>query len=202
MPDNARPWVHPVPVWALPDSTTHVENESHSVNHNIHQLASGTAGRALPARTMRDSHTHGNRVDRSGNSETVGRATNGNKSSMASPVGGGESRGHDKIKQSFKCPRFSGNAKDWKIWHKGFVRFLSIWDLDYVLDPSFFDDFPLSVQKIHDNKMVYFILEDATQGSPLAASYVRQAPVKNGFEAYYTLHDGFVFAGSRLQQFC
>jgi hypothetical protein len=44
--------------------------------------------------------------------------------------------------------------------------------------------------------MVYFILEDATQGSPLAASYVRQAPVKNGFEAYYTLHDGFVFAGS------
>jgi hypothetical protein len=91
---------------------------------------------------------------------------------------------------------FSGNAKDWKTWNKGFNRFLSIWDLDYVLDPSFFDEFPLSVQKVHDNKMVYFILEDATQGSPLAASYVRQAPVKNGFEAYYTLHDGFVFAGS------
>ncbi len=30
----------------------------------------------------------------------------------------------------------------------------------------------------------------------MAASYVRQAPVKNGFEGYYTLHDGFVFAGS------
>jgi hypothetical protein len=30
----------------------------------------------------------------------------------------------------------------------------------------------------------------------LASSYVRQAPVKNGFEAFYTLHDGFVFAGS------
>ncbi len=29
------------------------------------------------------------------------------------------SKGHDKIKQSFKCPRFSGNAKDWKIWNKG-----------------------------------------------------------------------------------
>ena len=25
---------------------------------------------------------------------------------------------------------------------------------------------------------------------------MRQAPAKNGFEAYYTLHDGFVFAGS------
>jgi hypothetical protein len=47
-----------------------------------------------------------------------------------------------------------------------------------------------------DNKFVYYILEDATQGSALAASYVRQAPVENGFEAYYTLHDGFVFAGS------
>ena len=38
--------------------------------------------------------------------------------------------------------------------------------------------------------MVYYILEDAVQLSPLAASYVRKAPVDNGFEAYYTLHDG------------
>jgi hypothetical protein len=44
--------------------------------------------------------------------------------------------------------------------------------------------------------LLSFIFEDATQGSALAASYVRQAPVENGFEAYYTLHDGFVFAGS------
>ncbi len=50
--------------------------------------------------------------------------------------------------------------------------------------------------KTDDNKLVYYILEDATQGSPLASSYIRQAPIKNGFEAYYTLHDGFVFAGT------
>ncbi len=49
---------------------------------------------------------------------------------------------------------------------------------------------------MNDNKLVYFILEDATQASPLASSYLRQAPEKNGFEAYYTLHDGFVFAAS------
>ncbi len=30
----------------------------------------------------------------------------------------------------------------------------------------------------------------------MASSYVRQAPLQNGFEAYYTLHDGYVFAGS------
>jgi hypothetical protein len=62
--------------------------------------------------------------------------------------------------------------------------------------PNFYDERPLSAKKINDNKLVYFILEDATQSSPLASSYVRQAPVKNGFEAFYTLHDGFVFAGS------
>jgi hypothetical protein len=49
---------------------------------------------------------------------------------------------------------------------------------------------------VKDSKLVYFILEEATQGSPLASSYLRQAPFKNGFEGYYTLHDGFVFAGS------
>ncbi len=43
------------------------------------------------------------------------------------------SRSQDKIKQTFKCPRFSGNAKDWKAWNKGFQRYLSIWDLGYVL---------------------------------------------------------------------
>ncbi len=82
------------------------------------------------------------------------------------------------------------------MWDKGFQRYLSIWDLDYVLNPDFFDEVPFPQRKINDNKLVYYILEDATQGSPLASSYIRQAPIKNGFEAYYTLHDGFVFAGT------
>ena len=44
--------------------------------------------------------------------------------------------------------------------------------------------------------MVYYAIEDAVQSSPLAASYVRQVLLNNGFEAYYTLHDGYVFAGT------
>jgi ribonuclease HI len=37
------------------------------------------------------------------------------------PEGGFEaSKSQDKIKQTFKCPKFSGNAKDWKLWNKGF----------------------------------------------------------------------------------
>ena len=106
------------------------------------------------------------------------------------------SRSYDKIRQSFKCPRFSGQTKEWKTWNKGFMRYLSIWDLDYVLDPDFCIEMPLTPVKKRDNKMVYYIIEDSVQNSPLAASYVRQAPVNNGFEAYYTLHDGFVFAGT------
>jgi hypothetical protein len=76
------------------------------------------------------------------------------------------------------------------------VRYLSIWDLDYVLDPSFFDHLPLSPEQRRDNKLVYYVIEDAVQGSALATSYVKQVAINNGFEAYYTLHDGYVFAGT------
>jgi len=76
------------------------------------------------------------------------------------------------------------------------MRYLSIWDLEYVLYPEFFDDIPLSPTKIRDNKMVYYIIEDAVQNSAMASSFVREASANNGFEAYYTLHDGYVFAGA------
>jgi hypothetical protein len=108
----------------------------------------------------------------------------------------GPALSYEKIKQNFKCPKFSGQGKDWKLWDKGFMRFLSIWELEHVLDPEFFEELPLTASKRRENKMVYYILEDAVQLSPLAASYVRKAPINNGFEAYYTLHDGYVFAGS------
>jgi hypothetical protein len=65
------------------------------------------------------------------------------------------------------------------------MRYLSIWDLDYVLEPSFFDELPLTQAQLRGNKMVFYIIEDSVQNSPLAASYVRQAPLNNGFEAYY-----------------
>jgi hypothetical protein len=64
------------------------------------------------------------------------------------------------------------------------------------LNPSFFCNTPLTESQLNENKLVFYLLEDSTQGSPLAASYIRQAPSQNGFEAYYTLHDGFVFAGA------
>ena len=107
-----------------------------------------------------------------------------------------DSKSYDKIRQSFRCPKFSGQAREWKPWNKGFMRYLSIWELDYVLDPDFFAHLPLSTDQRRDNKLVYYVIEDAVQNSPLATSYVRQAGLNNGFEAYYTLHDGYVFAGA------
>ena len=68
--------------------------------------------------------------------------------------------------------------------------------IDYVLDPSFFDVMPLSAEKRRDNRLVYFVIEDSVQNSTLAVSYFRKASLNNGFEAYYTLHDGYVFAGA------
>ena len=113
-----------------------------------------------------------------------------------SPSSSLDPKSYDKIRQSFKCPKFSGQARDWKMWDKGFWRYLSIWELEYVLDPSFFDVLPLNTEKRRDNKLVYFIIEDSVQNSSLAMSYVRKAALHNGFEAYYTLHDGYVFAGA------
>jgi hypothetical protein len=79
---------------------------------------------------------------------------------------GMDNRAYEKLKQTFKCPKFSGQPKDWKQWNKGFQRYLSIWELNHVLHPDFFDNLPLSTAKIRDNKLVYYIIEDATQSSP------------------------------------
>jgi hypothetical protein len=42
-------------------------------------------------------------------------------------TGSGGDKSFDKIKQNFKCPKFSGQSKDWKTWNTGFMRYLSIW---------------------------------------------------------------------------
>ncbi len=68
---------------------------------------------------------------------------------------------YDRIRQTFKCPKFSGKTKDWKLWDKGLHRYLSIWELIHVLDPEFFSQVPLSKEHIRDNKLVYYIIEDS-----------------------------------------
>ncbi len=46
-----------------------------------------------------------------------------------------------------------------------------------------------------DNKLVYYILEDALAGSALATKYLRRAAIWNGHEAYYFLYDGYALSG-------
>jgi hypothetical protein len=100
----------------------------------------------------------------------------------------------DKLRTTFRCPKFLGEARHWKAWHKGFIRFISIQMLDYVLA----DDFPhqpLTTQRQEDNKLVYYVLEEAVSGSPIAAKYVRRAPEWDGHTAYVILYDGYSFSG-------
>jgi hypothetical protein len=42
-----------------------------------------------------------------------------------------------KILSTFKLPKFDGNARQWKTWDNSFVRYLSVHQLDFVLEESF-----------------------------------------------------------------
>jgi hypothetical protein len=80
------------------------------------------------------------------------------------------------------------------VWNQGFVRFLAINKLDYVIEESFILT-NLNIGQQDDNKLVYYILEDAVSGSAVATKYLRRAAVWNGHEAYFLLFDGFALSG-------
>ncbi len=111
-----------------------------------------------------------------------------------SPATGGSSSVSDKLRSTFKCPKFLGEVRYWKTWNQGFVRFLSINKLDHVVDEGFLTT-PLTAQQHDENKFVYYILEDAVSSSTVASKYVRRAAVWNGHEAYFLLYDGFALSG-------
>jgi hypothetical protein len=100
-----------------------------------------------------------------------------------------------KLLANFRLAKFDGATRNWKQWDKSFVRFLSIHQLDQVIEENFLSILPLSPQDFLSNKMVYYLLEDAIVAGSLAAKYFRQAAKWNGNEAYMRLHDGYVFSG-------
>ncbi len=102
---------------------------------------------------------------------------------------------NQKFLGNFKLTKFDGSSRNWKQWDKSFVRFLSIHQLDQVIEESFLAVLPLSPQDFNTNKMVYYILEDALVPGSLAAKYFRQAAKWNGNDAYARLYDGYVFSG-------
>ncbi len=80
------------------------------------------------------------------------------------------------------------------MWNQGFIRFLAINKLDYVVEEGFLLAL-LTVTQQEDNKLVYYILEDAVSGSSVASKYIRRAAMWNGHEAYFLLYDGFALSG-------
>ena len=115
-------------------------------------------------------------------------------SHSVSPALNDRTSASEKLRSAFKCPKFLGEARHWKVWNQGFVRFLSINRLDHVIEEAFLVT-SLTVSHQEDNKLVYYILEDAVAGSSVAAKYVRRAAIWNGHEAYYLLYDGFSLSG-------
>ncbi len=101
---------------------------------------------------------------------------------------------NDKLRASFKLPRFNGDARHWKAWNKIFVRFIAIQLSDHVLDETF-KQHTLTNELHEDNKLVYYLFEDAVIDSPVAAKYVRRAPEWDGHAAYTFLYDGYSFSG-------
>ncbi len=100
----------------------------------------------------------------------------------------------ERLRSTFKCPKFLGEARHWKGWNQGFVRYLSINELDHVIEETFLD-VALTLSQQDDNKLVYYILEESVAGSPTASKYVRRAAMWNGNEAYYFLYAGFALSG-------
>ncbi len=70
-----------------------------------------------------------------------------------------------KMLGNFKLPKFDGNSRYWKTWDKTFIRFLSIHQLDFVVEESFLDVLPLSPSDFGANKMVYYICGKQQNGT-------------------------------------
>jgi hypothetical protein len=100
----------------------------------------------------------------------------------------------DKLRSTFKCPKFLGEVRGWKVWNQGFIRFLSINNLDHVIEEGFLTRVMTSDLQA-DNKLLYYILEDAVAGSTVASKYIHRAAVWNGHEAYFILYDGYALSG-------
>ncbi len=63
-----------------------------------------------------------------------------------------------KLLGNFKLPQFNGTSRQWKAWNKSLIRYLSIHQLDYVIEEGFLDLLPYSKDAFAANKLVYYIL--------------------------------------------
>jgi hypothetical protein len=100
-----------------------------------------------------------------------------------------------KLLANFKLPQFNGTSRQWKAWNKSFTRYLSIHQLDYVIEEGFLDLLPYSKDAFSANKLVYYILEDSITPGTLGTKYFRLAAKWNGHQAYFCLHDAYVMSG-------
>ena len=100
-----------------------------------------------------------------------------------------------KLLGNFRLTKFNGTSRQWTAWNKSFTRYLSIHQLDYVIEDGFLDLLPYSQDAFAANKLVYYIIEDALEVGTLGTKYFRMAAKWNGHQAYFCLHDAYVMSG-------
>jgi hypothetical protein len=61
-----------------------------------------------------------------------------------------------KLLGNFKLSQFNGTSRQWKAWNKSFTRYLSIHQLDYVIEEGFLDLLPYSEDAFAANKLLHF----------------------------------------------
>jgi hypothetical protein len=81
------------------------------------------------------------------------------QSTSKGPGMGTRTTASERLRSTFKCPKFLGEARHWKLWNQGFVRFLSINQLDHVIEEDFLRA-SLTPELQEENKLVYYILEE------------------------------------------
>ena len=65
-------------------------------------------------------------------------------------------------------------------------------DLEFTLDALYSTSEQFNFR---DNKILYYLLEQAVSGSVVAHPHFKKAPKYDGNRAYFALRDGYVFSG-------
>jgi hypothetical protein len=91
-----------------------------------------------------------------------------------------------------KLAPFSGLQADFKLFEQALWRVAAVNDLEFTLDALYSTSEHFDFR---DNKILYYLLEQAVSGSVVAYSHFKKAPKYDGNRAYFALREAYVFSG-------
>jgi hypothetical protein len=101
--------------------------------------------------------------------------------------------GFAKLRSTFKLPRFTGVALDFKPFVKSLDRYAAVQGLDSVMTV----DYPTSVLfNFETNKLFYYVFQEAVSDSTKATRFFNVAARWDGHGAYFSVFNGYTFLGA------